>query len=192
MDDKPIAAGMSSFDMIDPQALFSELNITKGLRLLDLACGNGRYSIFASPYVGKQGLIYAVDLWDEGIKELEQEIKNSSINNIKAIITDVSANIPIDSESIDICLMATVLHDLVHDKTDAGTLDEVTRVIRSNGVLAILEFKKLSPPPGPPLEIRLSTEQIDSLVIPSGFAKIKNVELGEYAYLSIYHKKDGI
>jgi ubiquinone/menaquinone biosynthesis C-methylase UbiE len=192
MNDKPIAAGTSSFELIDPTLLFDELKLEKGSRFLDLACGLGKYSIFASQYIDREGVIYAVDLWEEGIKELEKEIYAGQIENIKTIITDISLNIPIENGSIDTCLMATVVHDLVYDKTEAGTLEQVKKVMRNDGVLAVLEFKKINPPPGPPLEIRLTPDQLDSIVGPYGFIRNRTTDFGNYTYLSLYRKKDGI
>jgi len=189
MNNKPIGAGGNSFDIIDPIIFFSELNLANGSIFLDLGCGLGKYSIFASSYVGKEGLIYAVDLWEEGIKELEREIDLKKITNIKTMVTDISVSIPIGSESVDTCLMATVLHDLVRDNTESGTLSQVQKLIRSDGLLAILEFKKISPPPGPPLEIRLTKDQVDSIVSVYEFERIRNTDIGDYTYLSIYKKR---
>ena len=112
MRGKPIAAGKSSFDLIDAIRLFSELQLKKNTVLLDLACGSGSYAIAASEYIGEQGRIYAFDLWQEGIDSLRQETAARQIKNIHAEVADISVEIPVGDNSIDVCLMATVLHDL--------------------------------------------------------------------------------
>ena len=61
-----------------------------------------------------------------------------------------------ESGSVDVALMATVLHDLVEAGTAAGALAEVSRVIKAEGRLAIVEFHKIDGPPGPPRHIRLT------------------------------------
>ena len=83
---KPKGAGKSSFELIDPNILTETLPIKPGSVVLDLACGKGAYSIFLSEIVGEQGLVYAVDLWKEGLLLLEQEIENKKITNIMTII----------------------------------------------------------------------------------------------------------
>ena len=50
--------------------------------VLDLGCGRGTYPIFLSKIVGEEGLIYAVDLWEEGLQILEKEIEEKNITNI--------------------------------------------------------------------------------------------------------------
>ncbi len=67
MAEKTIAAGKSSFYLIDSYKLFSELSLKEDTSFLDLVCGRGAYSIAASGYIGEKGIIYAVDLWKEGI-----------------------------------------------------------------------------------------------------------------------------
>jgi ubiquinone/menaquinone biosynthesis C-methylase UbiE len=186
MTEKPIAAGKSSFNLVDSKKLFSELRLKENTTLLDLACGSGAYSIAASEYIGEEGLIYAVDLWKEGIDNLLKEVKIKQINNIHANIADISIHIPMESSCIDVCLMATVLHDLIQDDTDQETLGELKRVLKPNGSLAIIEFKKIERPPGPPIQIRISPEKLDAILFSHDFRKVLTTDIGPYNYLSIF------
>lgn len=95
---------------------------------------------------------------------------------------------PGDDHSIDVCLMATVLHDFVEDTIDQEVLHEAARTIKPNGILAIMEFKKIDGPPGPPRRIRLSPEQVDDLLTPFGFKQAHIVDVGPYNYLGLYKK----
>ena len=186
MTNSPIAAGKSSFDLIDSGKLFSELQLKKDTVFLDLACGNGPYSIAASKYIGDEGMIYAVDLWREGIDNLSREVSVRQIKHMHARVADVSRNIPIEDHSIDICLMATVLHDLIQDSTEKGTLKEVKRGLKQNGSLAVIEFKKVEGPPGPPLKIRISPEELVNILTSYGFGFVRTTEIGPYNYLSVF------
>ena len=64
---RPKGAGKSSFELISPNKLTDMLPLKPGSTVLDLACGKGTYSIFLSKIVGEEGLIYALDLWEEGL-----------------------------------------------------------------------------------------------------------------------------
>jgi ubiquinone/menaquinone biosynthesis C-methylase UbiE len=74
--------------------------------------------------------------------------------------------------------------------TAAGALAEVSRVIKTNGRLAIVEFHKIDGPPGPPRHIRLDPAEVEALVAPYGFARQQTVNLGSYNYLITFIKKD--
>ena len=188
MKGKPIAAGKSSFSLIDSNQFFSEIGLTKNITLLDVACGIGAYAMAASPYVGPSGKIVAVDLWEDGIDTLKTEIQISNIDNIFPHVADVSRHIPMPDRSVDICLMATVLHDLVQDNTDQGTLKEVARTLKPDGQLAVIEFKKREGPPGPPMKIRISPESLETFLRPFKLLPAKTVDMGEHLYLSIYYR----
>ena len=68
---KPTGAGKSSFDLIDSDKLFHELDLQKGISFLDVASGRGAYSLAVSDIIGPQGNVFAVDLWSEGIEMLK-------------------------------------------------------------------------------------------------------------------------
>lgn len=186
MHEKPIAAGKSSFELIDKERLFAEIGLKSDTVLLDVACGAGKYSIAASEVLGNEGMIFAVDLWEEGIRTLKHTISDKGITNIKTFLADVSRHIPVEDQCIDIALMATVLHDLIEVHTEKGTLCETRRVLKPGGKLVIIEFKKIEGPPGPPLAIRLSPEETDRIVSVFGFLQEKVVEVGPYNYMSFF------
>ncbi len=184
---KPPGAGKSSFDLIDPATLWKELDFSKGITLLDLGCGPGHYALAAAQRIGPEGKVYAVDLWDEGVAHLRQRAGQECLYNIKGLVAE-AGDIPLDDQSVDVGFMATVLHDLVEAGTAAGALEEMLRVLKPGGQLAIVEFDKIDGPPGPPKHIRLAPEEVDALVAPYGFKRQKTVKLGPYNYLITFKK----
>ena len=190
MEGKPIAAGKSSFQKIDSEKLFSELQLREGMTFLDIACGRGDYSIAASKTIGDRGIIHAVDHWKEGIAHLKKELAQKKIRNIYPAVVDVSRHIPIEKGSVDVCLMAMVLHDLFRDGTGEGTLKEVQRVMKPKGILALIEFKKIAGPPGPPIDDKISSEELEAILTPYGFRIKKTTDMGTTRYLSIFIKKN--
>jgi ubiquinone/menaquinone biosynthesis C-methylase UbiE len=171
--------------------LFSELSLKKDTVFLDVACGVGKYSIAASQHIDQTGRIHAVDLWKEGIASLEEEVRARRIGNIEAHLADVSKRIPIQDAAVDVCLMATVLHDLIQDKTHEGTLRELKRVMKPRGTVAVVEFKKIEGPPGPPITIRISPDEVETHLRPYSFRIVKTMDLGPYNYLSLFATQSG-
>jgi len=184
---KPPGAGKSSYDLIDPGALWAALNLSQGITFLDLGCGQGNYSLAAASLIGPDGVVYAVDLWEEGIAALKERAAREGRANLKPLVAPAD-HIPMESLSVDVGLMATVLHDLVEAGTAAGALAEVTRVIKPGGRLAIVEFHKIDGPPGPPRHIRLDPAEVEAMVAPYGFTRQQTVKLGPYNYLITFSK----
>lgn len=186
MEDKPIAAGKSSFDLVEVELVFNELSLQEGTVFLDAACGAGEYALAASRYIGERGVVYAVDLWEEGIEALRKAIKERRIGNIKAFSGDLGQRLPIPAGEVDICLMATVVHDFIEIDIHNIVLGEVKRLLKPGGRLAVIEFKKIAGPPGPPVGIRVTPDELDAVVHPHGFARERTLEVGDYNYLSLY------
>jgi ubiquinone/menaquinone biosynthesis C-methylase UbiE len=183
---KPPGAGSSSIDLIDVDLFFQFLAVKPGISVVDLGSGPGDYSIAIASIIGKEGRVYAVDLWEGCIEFLKSEIKRLGIGNIEPILADMSKRLPFEGESIDVCLMATVLHDLKDNKSHDAALSEVKRFLKKDGIFAIVEFTKRDGPPGPPASIRLSPEEVAVLVEPHGFVKKGVYDLGPCTYLVIY------
>ena len=183
---KPTGAGKSSFDLIDVETFYRELDLQKGAVYLDVACGRGAYSLRASEIIGPTGTVYAVDLWEEGIGLLKSKAAETNASNIKAFVADAGRNIPVDDQVVDVCLMATVLHDFVEDRISKEVLQEIVRVMKPGGVLAIVEFKKIDGPPGPPRHIRLAPEAVEDMLAPYGFSKDRLTDIGPYNYLMMF------
>jgi ubiquinone/menaquinone biosynthesis C-methylase UbiE len=179
--------GKSSYDLIDPGILWSALNLPQGITFLDLGCGRGNYSLAVADLIGLAGVVYAVDLWEEGIASLKERAVREGRANLQPLVAPAGW-VPIESRSVDVGFMATVLHDLVEAGTAAGALSELTRVLKPGGLFAIVEFHKIDGPPGPPRHIRLDPAEVDALVAPYGFARQRVLRLGPYNYLITYVK----
>jgi ubiquinone/menaquinone biosynthesis C-methylase UbiE len=185
---KPPGAGKSSFDLIDPVALWAELDLPQGITFLDLGSGQGNYALAAAEIIGPGGVVYAVDLWEEGIAALKRRADEEGRGNLKALLAE-AGKIPLADVSVDMGFMATVLHDLVEAGTDAGALKELARVVKPGGRLAILEFEKIDGPPGPPRHIRLDADEVEKLVAPYGFSRQLTKKMGPYLYLITFRKR---
>lgn len=182
-------AGKSSFDLVDYELVFHELGLVPGKTFLDLGCGRGDYSMVAGEKIGPTGLVYGIDGWREGIDMLTQKAINTGFTNIKAIVADVTSHIPLSDSSVDISLMATVLHDFARDGGEKQALRETARVMKLGGILGIVEFKKIEGPPGPPIHIRLASDEVENVIRPFGFRTTKTLNVGPYTYLLVATKE---
>lgn len=186
MDHKPIAAGGSSFDQIDSVRFFNAIKLRPGMVFLDVACGYGYYALAAFNYVGTQGRIYAVDLWQEGLIKLVSQIKQQKISTVLPVLANATQCIPLKTSCADICLLATVLHDFVAERTEDGVLKEIERILKQGGRFAVIEFEKVESHPGPPLSIRLAPKTVTEIVSRYGFQWQTTEPIGPVHYLSIF------
>jgi len=186
---KPHGAGKSSFELIEAAKLFQVLALKPWFTVLDMGCGPGTYSMAMAKIIGDGGRVHAVDLWAEGIERLKERVERRGLKNVWPMVADVSRALPLSGESMDLILMATVLHDLKEAGVQDGALAEARRLLKRHGTFAVVEFKKMPGPPGPPISIRLSPDDVTALVEPFGFARTGLHEVGPYNYLMTFAPK---
>jgi ubiquinone/menaquinone biosynthesis C-methylase UbiE len=186
---KPPGAGKSSFELIDAERFFQVLALRPGLSVLDAGSGTGSYAFALAKRVGDGGRVWAVDLWAEGIERLRERIAREGVSNLQTHVADVAGPLPLPGESMDLVLMATVLHDLREAGRQDGALAEVRRLLKRHGIFAVVEFHKVQGPPGPPVSIRLSPEELQALVEPFGFVKTGFHQVGPHNYLMTFVPK---
>lgn len=169
--------GPTSYGMQNPEAVFDKLGLREGDFFLDAGCGMGDYSIHASKIVGKIGKVFALDRQNL-VDNFDLRISVLNLKNIETKTFDITKKFPIKSESIDVCFIANVLHAIDISKQDEFIFNEIKRILKTNGKLAIIECKKENLSFGPPLEMRLSSEEIEFLAQKYGFKKNNYTDLG--------------
>ncbi|MCK9151700.1 class I SAM-dependent methyltransferase [Methanobacterium alcaliphilum] len=170
--------GPSSFWMHEPEKIFSALNLKEGNYFLDIGCGKGDYSLHASSLVKDVGKIYALDIQEELIGNINKKANSNGLTNITAEVYDITTPLNLENKSIDVCFISTVLHSLDLKKYGNKLFSEIRRVLKDNGHLFIIECKKGDCSFGPPQNMRISPEELEDMINPNGFQTINLMDLG--------------
>lgn len=173
----------STKDILSADKVLSAAGLKSGDVFLDAGCGDGYISIAASPLVGGEGKVYAIDVYPESIEIVKKDVQKKGIKNLEAIIADLTSEIPLIDDSVDLCVMANVLHGFVENGELDKVLPEIKRVIKLGGIFSVVEFKKIEGLPGPPFEVRLNPQDVENVLIKYGFEVTETVEVGKYHYL---------
>jgi ubiquinone/menaquinone biosynthesis C-methylase UbiE len=172
---------------LDPEGILLGIGVKEGTVVFDAGSGEGRFALPAASIVGSQGRVYAADTSKERIATLRRAAETQDLDQIEAFVADVTEKVPLPGTIADVCLVANVLHGFVEDGTILGALREIRRLLKPEGVLAVLEFKKdVERPPGPPLSIRLSPDELEALLRKHGFELKSTTEVGSFHYLSLF------
>ena len=164
--------------MQDPGRVFAELGLTPGDTFLDIGCGVGEYAVHASRLVGDSGKVYALDRSPDLVRALNERALAEGLTNLTATVADATGPLPIPDGSIDVCLVATVLHiPQVTERAD-HLFAEIRRVLTGGGCAAIIECSSKDLSYGPPAEMRLSPDDIEGMAAPSGFRTRRRIDLG--------------
>jgi len=113
--------------------------IKRGMRLLEVGCGSGAFTTFVARAVSEKGTVHAVDIEPKMLEQLESKLNRPENHDIKNIqLTQSNAyKLPFENDFFDLACMITVLQE-IPDRHRA--LQEIKRVLRPGGVLAVTEF----------------------------------------------------
>ncbi|MDW5549737.1 class I SAM-dependent methyltransferase [Methanosarcina sp.] len=122
-----------------PDKLIKRSGIKEGMRILEVGCGSGAFTIFAARVCGIKGEVYALDIQPRMLMQLKKKLsrpENRDIKNIKLVEGD-AYKLPFNDNSFDVVYTVTVLQELP-DQNRA--LKEMKRVLKPGGILAVSEF----------------------------------------------------
>lgn len=132
--------------------------------LADIGAGTGYYSIPLAKMM-PHNKVYALDISEEMLRELQKKAERLGITNIVTIQTD-EYNLKLPDETITFALAAYVLHE-IEDKE--RFLIETRRILKRDGRFAVVEWERKPTISGPPLFCRIRQYDARKLLEKAGF-----------------------
>ena len=175
------AHGFSSVHFLDSDEIISELNLKGDEVFMDAGCGDGHIAIKVVEEYLPNGAVYTVDAYDASIEDMETYKKENNIENLFNIEADITKGIPgVEDESIDVVLMVNVFHGFKASRTMGEAIDEFARIIKSDGKIAIMDYKAWEVPKGPPTAFRSTPQELEEIFANHGLKMTYlNEEIGE-------------
>ena len=175
------AHGFSSAFFLDSDEILKELDLKGNETFMDAGCGDGHIAIKVIEEYLPDGHVYAVDVYDASIEDMETYKKENNIENLTNIEADITEGIPgVDDESIDVVLLVNVFHGFKASRKLDEAVDELARIIKKDGKIAIMDYKAWDVPKGPPTQMRSSPEDLEKLFAGHGLKMTYlNEEIGE-------------
>ncbi len=161
----------------NPEAILKDLR--SGMIFVDVGCGDGFFSILAAKKVGVNGKVYAVDVDASAIEKLKQKASAEGLKNIDAKVGKAE-DMVFCLECADFIFYSMDLHDF---NDPAKVLQNARQMVKPDGYLIDLDWKKMDMPFGPPVSIRFNEEQAAGLMRSAGFTITDVRETGAYHYL---------
>ena len=162
-----------------PRINLEDIGLRQGMVFMDVGCGYGFFTIQAARIVGEKGKVYGVDISDSAIERLKRKASDEGLTNITAKVGEAEETVFCE-DCADMVFYGTVLHDF---RDPAKVLRNAKQMIKENGKLVDLDWKKKTIVFGPPLRIRFSEEQAQTLIKQAGF-KVESVrDVGRNFYI---------
>jgi ubiquinone/menaquinone biosynthesis C-methylase UbiE len=166
---------------LPPAEVLSRLHLHHGGRIVDVGAGTGYFSIPIARAVGEGGEVFAVDMQQEMLDKLREKLEQPDSPQNISLHPGAASQLPLSDDSVDLAFYANIWHEL--DDQDAA-LREAIRVTKSNGKIALLDWRSdKQSPPGPPQEHRIPAESIMGFLQNSGCHRVSCYNVGQYNYI---------
>jgi len=166
-------------EMLPTRTVLTKIALNEGAKFADIGCGIGYFSIPAADVIGLKGIVYALDVSEEMIEELDKKIAENGIDNIRTVITD-KYNFKLEDSSVSYAFICTVLHEI---DDSVAFINETKRILFAGGKIAVVEWMKKESDWGPPVDHRLDSSDVKIILHDAGFKEIEYLELNEYFYI---------
>ncbi|AOL16682.1 methyltransferase type 11 [Sulfolobus sp. A20] len=148
-----------------PEEFLPSVITNKGVVIVDYGCGNGFYCKYLVQYASK---LYCIDVNVIALEEVKRKISNA------ITLTDSKT---IENKSVDYILFANSFHDMENKEE---IINEVNRILKDDGRVIIIDWKKENTNFGPPVSIRMSEKEY--LYWFKGFKIVKRFNPTPYHY----------
>ena len=164
-------------EYLNPDLIWEKAGLKNPSVLIDIGAGTGFFALLFSEKM-KKGKVYACDISDEMLSWMEDNLPPESKGKVIPVKMEESS-VPLFDNMADLVYMINLHHELEQPQK---VLREALRLLRRGGKLLIVDWKKEQTPEGPPLEIRVTEEAIQSQMLKAGFRDII-----KYAVLPYHH-----
>jgi ubiquinone/menaquinone biosynthesis C-methylase UbiE len=171
---------------LPPEETLKKLGLKAGEIMADIGCGIGYFTFPASRIVGDKGKVYAMDITDEMLQEIEAGKKNYNLTHVETVKT-AEYDLKLESSLVSFAFICNVLHEV--EDLDR-LIGEIRRILTAEGHLVVIEWDKDNQGSmGPPVEHRVDKEQLIARLVEHGFKLIDCQKIGEEYYSLIMEKR---
>lgn len=148
---------------LQPEKIIDQLAVNEKDVVADLGAGNGFFTLPLAKRTKQQ--VFAVDLEPKMLELLKQRVEKEQLGNIHYVVSDLE-KINLESESVSKVIAAFVLHEVGSLKQ---ALNEIKRILQPEGELMVVDWEAVETESGPPLNHRVSSQEMYKVMRESGF-----------------------
>lgn len=175
-------------ELVDADQILSDLGLAEKMQVADFGSGGRAYfALHSAKLVGPNGLVYAIDILKANLQSVEDLARFYNFKNIKTVWADleVAGSTKIQVGTIDLVIIANLLFQT---RKHQEIFKEAHRLLKKDGKILLIDWKRTASPLGPPVEMRIDINQIKKICQESGFHLEKEFDAGPYHLGQVFIK----
>jgi SAM-dependent methyltransferase len=173
-----------------PESVVTAIGITAGMRVIDLCCGDGWFTVLVARIAQH---VIAIDLDPRMLRLTRAALEAAELDNCELVEGDAHDVALLVREPSDFLLMANTFHG-VPDKQGLG--HAMTAALKPGGKLAIINWHRLpreetivlGEPRGPRTDMRMEPTEVAAALQPAHLNLAQVIELPPFHYAAIVTK----
>jgi ubiquinone/menaquinone biosynthesis C-methylase UbiE len=167
--------------------MLTQLGVKPGMRVCDMGCGNGFYTLLMAKMAGKKGHVYAVDIQPEMLVMLNERADAAGIANVSPILgTIVDPRLP--KGQIDLILLVDVYHEFSNPEEMLARMRES---LSPEGVIVLVEYRAEDPKVPIKPEHKMTKEQIMKEFPANGYKLVKEFDRLPWQHMMWFAADEG-
>lgn len=174
-------------DFFDPASTLGVFALNRNVQdIVEFGCGYGTFTLSAAALA--KGTVHALDIEPDMVDIVRRKCRDAGVTNVEVTLRDfVATGTGLASDTMD----AALLFNILHHEEPVALMKEALRVLRPNGVLAVIHWNHdPSTPRGPAMDIRPQPEQCIAWGKSAGFdfSELDRYDLPPYHYGLLFRK----
>ncbi|MGQ9513898.1 MAG: class I SAM-dependent methyltransferase [Thermoproteota archaeon] len=169
----------------NPEEILTNIGLKSDMTFIDVGCGNGFFAIPAAKIVGAKGRVICIDIDEDSIQSLMRSAVTEGLKNVKTIVGRAEEIVTCEG-CTDIVFFGIVLH---YFQDPYKVLTNARKMLKHDGILVNLDWRKEDTCMGPPVSIRFDEQRASEIISSQGFRILTVTRSGKYHYLIIAKKQ---
>ncbi len=158
-----------------------------GTLIADFGAGSGEYTRACARAVGREGRVYAIDIQQDLLSRIKNAAHYEGLENVETVWGTIEKlhGSGLKDKIIDTIIISNVLF-LLEDKN--ALMQEVSRILKRNGKVLVVDWKDSFNGLGPPAEFIVPLLEVKDLFEKYDFNLLYEIQAGAHHYGALFKK----
>jgi SAM-dependent methyltransferase len=166
--------------------ILNAIGVYPGMTVADVGAGTGFFTMLFARAVGSFGKVYAVDISESFVADIERRAAEYRVDNVETIVND-QKDTGLPADSVDLVFLCDTYH---HFEYPRSMLSSIARALKDDGELVIIDFRRIQGVSNPWVmsHVRANREEVTKEVLEAGFSLVEDLDLLRENYVLRFSK----